>query len=249
MRSASSSAPLRLWLAAWAFWASMAALISASRFCSWASSALQAARRSASRARPCAFRTWSIWAWTFCTSGCASLYFSLRRGSSRFSVATWLLRLTTRASVATWGTVSRLWPRARICAICLSAASSAMRRPCASTWSSLSLVIELVTAETLPSGTNRSWRLVALEQLVLRLAHALLGGGQALLQPVVGLARRLHPAGERSPRCRRRPGCSPRAPPPCGSVCVTWIMTSRLSGTGSTATCAMNSAARVADGP
>ena len=53
--------------------------------------------------------------------------------------------------------------------------------------------MEVVTAETLPSGTKRSWRLVALEEPVLRLAHVLLGGGQALLQPLVGaLARGLH---------------------------------------------------------
>ena len=39
--------------------------------------------------------------------------------------------------------------------------------------------------------------LVALEEAVLGLAHALLGGAQALLQPLVGLARRFHARGDR----------------------------------------------------
>ncbi len=68
-----------------------------------------------------------------------------------------VLKAVTVASTATWGSTSRASPRACISRACLSAASMVIRRAWAWTKSSFSLAIEVETAETLPSGTKRSW--------------------------------------------------------------------------------------------
>ncbi len=70
-----------------------------------------------------------------------------------------VLKALTPGSLATWGSASRSSPRLCISLACLSAASIAIRRAWAWTWSSFSLAIEVETAETLPSGTKRSWLL------------------------------------------------------------------------------------------
>ena len=156
MRSASSSVALRLWFAAWAFWESIAPRSSASRLRSCAYSASRPSRSWAARA--ClAFLSCPTWACTFWTSGWPALYFSERRPSSTASPAIWVLNAVTVGSVATWGRASSSSPRACISRACLSAASMVMRRVWAWTKSSFSRAIEVETADTLPSGTKRSW--------------------------------------------------------------------------------------------
>ena len=158
MRSASSSVVLRLWFAACAFSESIALRSSVSRFLSWVYSASSPSRICAARTS-LAFWSCSIWALTFCTSGWPSRYFSPSRPSSTERLASWELKPVTTGSAATCGSASSSSLRARISLACLSAASIAIRRACACTKSSWSLAIEVLTAVTLPSGTNRSWLL------------------------------------------------------------------------------------------
>jgi hypothetical protein len=145
----------RLWLAACAFCASIAPRSSVSRFLSCANSALRPSMICRARAS-FAFLSCSTWAFTFWTSGWPSLNFSESRPCSTARPASCVLKPITTASAATCGSASSSWPSACISRACLSAASIVMRRACAWTKSSLSLVIEVETAETLPSGTNRS---------------------------------------------------------------------------------------------
>ena len=156
MRRASSSVALRLWLAACVFCESMAPRSSASRLRSWVNSASSPSRICTARAR-LAFSSCSTWAFTFWTSGWPSLNFSERRPSSTVSPAICVLKAVTVTSTATWGRTPRSSPRPCISRACLSAASMVIRRAWACTKSSFSLVIEVETAETLPSGTKRSW--------------------------------------------------------------------------------------------
>ena len=125
--SASSSLALRLWEVAIDFCPSIAALSSFSRFWSWVYSAWSPPMICSARATR-AFLFSAICASIFCTSGWAGLYFSSRRDRSTSSPAIWLLRPTTTASAATWGTESRLSPRARMSRSCCTAASMVMRR-------------------------------------------------------------------------------------------------------------------------
>ncbi len=114
-------------------------------------------RGSAARAPACAFLSCSTWAFTFWTSGWPSLNFSPSRPSSTARPASWVLKPITTESEADLRQRVEVLARLCISAACLSAASIVIRRACACTKSSLSLAIEVETAETLPSGTNRSW--------------------------------------------------------------------------------------------
>ena len=106
-----------------------------------------------------AFRSCSLCAFTFWTSGWPSLNFSPRRPSSTARAASCVLNDVPVGSTATWGRASSSWPAPLISPACLSAASMVIRRAWAWTKSSFSLAIEVETAETLPSGTKRSWLL------------------------------------------------------------------------------------------
>ena len=114
-------------------------------------------RRSASPCLSFDFCAWSTWSSSFWISGWPSLYCCWRRVSSLLATAIWALRADDGGSVANWGTASRDWLAALSWLICLRAASRSMRRAWASMRSPVSFEIELVTAEVLPSGTNRSW--------------------------------------------------------------------------------------------
>ena len=196
MRRASSSVALRLWLAACVFCESMAPRSSASRLRSWVNSASSPSRICTARAR-FAFSSCSTWAFTFWTSGWPSLNFSERRPSSTVSPAICVLKAIDR------GVDRDLGQDAEVLAAPLHLPRLLERRLDGDP-PGLGLhevVVQLGDrggdGGDAAVGHEEVLGPVALEEPVLGVPHALLGVGEALLEPLHRLAGRLDAAGER----------------------------------------------------